>query len=85
MHGRGNAAADGVLICCDLSEEWTDIARGFRSDSFAFTVRNDSLAHVIETLSGKRVTVDYDQHINVPTSCFGETEYFVKGITVIPE
>ncbi len=64
---------------------YTDIAKGFRSDSFAFSVRSDSLAHVIETLSGKRVSVNYDQHINVPTSCFGETEYFVKGITVIPE
>lgn len=64
---------------------YTDIAQGFRSDSFAFSVPSDSLAHVIENLSGKRVAVDYDQHINVPTSCFGETEYFVRGITVIPE
>ena len=64
---------------------YTDIARGFRSDSFSFSVRSDSLAHVIEALSGKRVAVDYDQHIYVPTSCFGETEYFVKGVSVLPE
>ncbi|WP_310571994.1 hypothetical protein [Gemmatimonas sp.] len=64
---------------------YTDIARGFRSDSFSFTVRSDSLAHVIETLSGKRVAVDYDQHIYVPTSCFGDTEYFVTGVSVLPE
>jgi hypothetical protein len=64
---------------------YTDIARGFQSDSFSFTVRSDSLAHVIETLSGKRVAVDYEQHIYVPTSCFGDTEYFVKGVSVLPD
>jgi len=64
---------------------YTDIARGFRSDSFNFTVRSDSLAHVIEALSGKRVAVDYEQHIYVPTSCFGDTEYFVSGVSALPE
>ena len=64
---------------------YTDIARGFRSDSFSFTVRSDSLAHVIETLSGKRVAVDYDQHVYVPTSCFGDSEYFVTGVNTLPE
>ncbi len=64
---------------------YTDIARGFRSDSFSFTVRSDSLAHVIESLSGKRVAVDYEQHIYVPTSCFGDTEYFVTGVSVLTE
>jgi len=64
---------------------YTDIAKGFRSDSFSFTVRNDSLAHVIETLSGKRVAMDYEQHIYVPTSCFGDTEYFVTGVSALPE
>lgn len=64
---------------------YTDIARGFRSDSFSFTVRNDSIAHMIESMSGKRVAVDYEQHIYVPTSCFGDTEYFVTGVNVLPE
>lgn len=64
---------------------YTDIAKGFRADSFAFSVRSDSIAHQIEALSGKRVAVEYQQHIGVPTSCFGETEYFVTGVQVIPE
>lgn len=64
---------------------YTDIARGFRADSFAFTVRSDSVAHAIEALSGKRVAVHYDQHVYVPTSCFGDTEYFVTGVDVIPD
>lgn len=64
---------------------YTDIARGFRSDSFSFTVRDDSLARVIEGLGGKRVAVEYEQHIGLPSSCFGDTEYFVTGVRVIPE
>lgn len=64
---------------------YTDIAKGFRSDSFSFSVRSDSVAHRIEELSGKRVAVEYQQHIGVPTSCFGETEYFVTGVQLIPE
>ena len=64
---------------------YTDIAKGFRSDSFVFSVRNDSIAGILRNLSGKRVAVEYDQHVGVPTSCFGETEYFVTGVEVIPE
>ena len=64
---------------------YTDIAKGFRSDSFSFTVRSDSLAKVIEGMSGKRVTIHYEQHIKVPSSCFGDTEYFVTQVQPIPE
>ncbi len=64
---------------------YTDIARGFRSDSFTFTIRSDSLAHALEALSGERVAVHYEQHVGVPTSCFGETEYFVTGVERIPD
>ncbi|HEY0928405.1 MAG TPA: hypothetical protein VGE27_00695 [Gemmatimonas sp.] len=64
---------------------YTDIARGFRSDSFTFTVRSDSVAHAIEALSGERVAVHYEQHVGIPTSCFGETEYFVTGVERIPD
>jgi hypothetical protein len=64
---------------------YTDIARGFRSDSFVFSVRSDSIARLLEGLSGGRVTLDYRQHVGVPTSCFGETEYFVVGVEAIPD
>jgi hypothetical protein len=64
---------------------YTDIAKGFRSDSFSFSVRSDSVAKAIASLSGKRVTVTYSQHVGVPTSCFGETEYFVTAVEVSPE
>ena len=47
---------------------------------FAFSVRSDSVAHVIEQNAGKQVSLTYEQHRGVPTSCFGETEYFVTGV-----
>jgi hypothetical protein len=47
---------------------------------FSFTVRNDSIAKVIEQNAGKQVSLTYDQHRGVPTSCFGDTEYFVIGV-----
>ena len=50
---------------------------------FSFTVRSDSLAAIIENDLGKRVSMTYDQHVGIPTSCFGETEYFVKNVRVV--
>ncbi|MEO7521380.1 MAG: hypothetical protein ABIW79_06140, partial [Gemmatimonas sp.] len=63
---------------------YTDvIGAGFRSDSFNFSVRNDSLALALSKLSGKRVAVSYEQHTLVPTRCFGDTEYFVSSVRVL--
>ena len=47
---------------------------------FSFTVRNDSIAHLIEQNAGKQLSLTYEQHRGVPTTCFGETEYFVTGV-----
>lgn len=47
---------------------------------FAFTVRSDSVAQVIEKNAGKQVSLTYEQHRGIPTTCFGETEYFVTGV-----
>lgn len=47
---------------------------------FQFTVRSDSVARAIEALAGRQVQVHYEQHVGVPSSCFGETEYFVDAV-----
>ena len=47
---------------------------------FQFTVRSDSLARAIEAISGRRVALHYEQHVGLPTNCFGETEYFVTAV-----
>jgi len=48
-------------------------------ETFRYSVRDDSLARAIQALEGGRVALTYKQHRGVPTSCFGETEYFVTG------
>ncbi len=47
---------------------------------FSFTVRNDSIAHLLEENAGKQVSLIYEEHRGVPTSCFGDTRYFVTGV-----
>jgi hypothetical protein len=51
---------------------------------FQFSVRSDSIAHAIEALAGRQVRLEYKQHIGVPSTCFGETEYFVVGVRETP-
>ena len=53
-------------------------------ERFAFTVRDDKIADYVNTTLGKRVVLTYQQHKGIPTTCFGETEYFVTAVRVIP-
>ena len=48
-------------------------------EKFFFTVRDDAVADAINRLAGKRVSLTYEEHRFIPTSCFGETSYFVSG------
>src|SRR3712207_3955108 len=56
---------------------------GAAQERFAFTVRSDSVANLINQSQGQRVVIEYDQHRGIPTSCFGETQYFVKGVRLL--
>ena len=50
---------------------------------FNFTIRSDSLAQALELAAGHQVTLTYAQHKHVPTTCFGQTEYFVEAFRVV--
>jgi hypothetical protein len=50
---------------------------GAAPEKFIFSVRDDAVATRINQLMGQRVTLTYEQHKGVPSSCFGETDYFV--------
>ena len=56
---------------------------GQLASSFQFTVRDDSIAALLNKIQGQRVALSYTQHKGLPTSCFGETEYFVKGVKAL--
>lgn len=51
---------------------------------FSFTVRDPGIAARINQSLGQRVVLTYEQHPGLPTSCFGETEYFVTNVKPIP-
>jgi hypothetical protein len=53
---------------------------GAAQERWEFTVRNDSIAQVITDLMGSRVSLQYEEKRGVPTSCFGETQYYVTGV-----
>ena len=56
---------------------------GTMSEKFYFTVRDDSIAARVNRTMGKRVALTYEQHKGIPTSCFGETEYFVADVKAV--
>ncbi|MGH7538601.1 MAG: hypothetical protein ACREMF_08210 [Gemmatimonadales bacterium] len=56
---------------------------GALSEKFLFTVRDDKVADYVNASLGKRVALTYDQHKGIPTTCFGETEYFVTAVRVV--
>jgi hypothetical protein len=56
---------------------------GAAPEKFLFTVRDDAVAQQLNAVAGKRVTLKYEQHRGLPTSCFGDTDYFVVGVAAI--
>lgn len=54
-------------------------------EKFNFTVSDDATAGRINAMAGKRVVLQYEQHKFIPSSCFGETEYFVIGVSEVDE
>ena len=53
---------------------------GTMTEKFYFTVRDDSVAKLVNQTMGKRVALAYHQHMGIPTTCFGETQYFVVDV-----
>jgi hypothetical protein len=54
-------------------------------EKFVFTVWDDKTAEELNRLMGKRVAVYYEEHIGLPTSCFGDTGYFVRGVKLVED
>jgi hypothetical protein len=53
---------------------------GVLPERWEFSVRSDSIARRIQELQGQQVQLDYEEHKGVPTSCFGDTRYFVVAV-----
>lgn len=53
---------------------------GSMPEKFYFTVRDRTVAEQINKTVGRRVSLVYEQHKGLPTTCFGDTEYFVTAV-----
>lgn len=58
---------------------------GVIPEKFLFTVRDDKLASELAAQAGRRLVLKYAQHKGVPSSCFGDTEYFVESFEVLKD
>jgi hypothetical protein len=56
---------------------------GSMPEMFYFSVRDDAVAAQINQAMGRRIVLYYEQHVGVPTKCFGETGYYVKSVKAI--
>jgi hypothetical protein len=55
---------------------------GTVAEKFLFTVPNQAVAAKVNAAVGKRMALHYEQHKWLPSSCFGDTEYFVTDVRV---
>ncbi len=56
---------------------------GALPEKFHFTVPDDKVAEQINQVLGKQVTLHYDEHVGIPSTCFGDTGYYVTGVEAI--
>ena len=50
-----------------------------------FTVRDERVVEQLNQAVGKRVQLHYTEHKGIPTTCFGETGFFVDEVKVVGE
>lgn len=56
---------------------------GALPEKFLFSVRDKAVIKTINASIGKRVSLTYEQHKGIPTTCFGESEYFAVDTKVL--
>jgi hypothetical protein len=57
---------------------------GTIAEKFDFTVHDEAVAAKLNANMGKRMALHYEQHVWLPSSCFGDTAYFVTAAQVAP-
>jgi hypothetical protein len=60
------------------------VVPGMAPEIWEFSVRDDKVAQELAGFVGERVQLHYAEHRGLPTSCFGETPYFVDRVTPAP-
>lgn len=50
---------------------------------FAFTVRDAGVAQRLAAAEGKKVALRYGEKRGIPSTCFGDTSYFVTDVRML--
>ena len=58
------------------------VVGGVAPQIWYFTVRDEALVRQMSNAVGNKVQLHYAEHRGVPTSCFGETAYWVDQVKV---
>ncbi len=64
-------------------ELWQSVVANVAPTIWQFTVRDDRVARQLDTLVGRQVRLHYTEHRGVPTTCFGDTRYYVDSVAVV--
>jgi hypothetical protein len=68
-------------ICKTWEGELTLVSiPGTTPEKFLFSVRDPEAYKAINAAIGTKVAITYEQHKGIPSTCFGETEYFAVAV-----
>ncbi len=56
---------------------------GAAPEIFRFTVRDEGVVKRIQAVEGKKVALRYNEKKGIPSSCFGETRYFIVDVRAL--
>lgn len=73
----------GWVCKTDEGELALYVVAGVAPQIFYFTVRDAAVAKQMNDALGERVRLHYTEHRGLPTSCFGDTRYFVDSVSQI--
>lgn len=59
------------------------ISTGLAPEIWYFTVRDERVVKAIQAGLNKNVVLHYKEHPGIPTSCFGDTRYFVDSVVSV--
>ena len=59
------------------------VVGGVAPQIWNFSVRDDAVVEQLHKAVGQQVRLHYSEHRGLPTSCFGETDYFVERVEIV--
>lgn len=59
------------------------VISGVTPQIWSFTVRDATVSQQLNNMLGERVRLHYSEHRGIPSSCFGDTRYFVDSVHTV--